>query len=133
MNDSTSLSPSRLETKSSSRARDRMLLSDPTGADLSDAPSQNNAIGTCRMSDLLQAARANTIGPLLVLLNLLERKTERIAELPLAHGEHQPPHTHPAADVLVDGIRHLALGHRLPPSSGELPGSCFGLETVGQR
>jgi hypothetical protein len=81
----------------------------------------------------LQPARANTIGPLLVFLHLLERKTERIAELPLAHGEHQPPHAHPAADVLVDGIRHLDLGHRLPPSSGALPGACFGFETAGQR
>src|SRR6266566_7994195 len=63
------------------------------------------------MRDLLQPARADTVGAPLVLLHLLEGKTERIAEFPLAHGEHPPPHAHAAADVLVDGIWRLSFGH----------------------
>jgi hypothetical protein len=60
--------------------------------------------------DVLQSTRADAIGALLVFLHLLEREAKRVAELPLAHAKHHPPHAHPAANVLVDEIGGL-LGH----------------------
>src|SRR2546425_12089188 len=63
--------------------------------------------------DVLQAARADAVSALLVLLHLLERKAKRVPELLLAHAEDPPAHTHPAANVLVNWIRNL-LGHPAP-------------------
>ena len=63
------------------------------------------------VGDLLQPARADAIGALLVFLHLLKCKPERIAELLLAHAEHHAAHAHAAADVLVDRVRGLLGSH----------------------
>ena len=64
------------------------------------------------MRDLLQPARANTVCALLVFLHLLERQTERVPQLLLAHRKHHPAHAHPATHVPVDGIWGLfGAGH----------------------
>src|SRR5438046_3819994 len=60
--------------------------------------------------DVLQSTRADAVGALLVLLHLLERQAERIAEVCLAHRKHHPPHANAGADVPVDRIWGL-LGH----------------------
>ena len=57
--------------------------------------------------DLLQPARADAVGALLVFLHLLEGQTERVAELFLAHAQHHPAHAHAAAHMLVDRIGGL--------------------------
>ena len=62
--------------------------------------------------DVLQAARANAVRAFFVFLHLLECKTQRIGKLFLAHFEHQPTHSHPAAHMSVDRVRGL-LGHCL--------------------
>src|SRR5882672_2690473 len=56
---------------------------------------------------VLQAARTDAVGALLVFLHLLERDLERLAQLLLAHAEHLPAHPQPAAYVLVDRIWRL--------------------------
>src|SRR5262249_30790963 len=47
---------------------------------------------------------------LLVFLDLLEGQTERLAELLLAHAQHDAAHAHPAANIFVNRVgcfRHL--------------------------
>src|SRR3954463_13496737 len=48
--------------------------------------------------DLLQSAGANSIGALLVFLDLLKRQTEGVAKLLLAHTEHHAAHADTAPD-----------------------------------
>jgi hypothetical protein len=61
------------------------------------------------MGDLLQPARPDAAGALLVFLHLLEGEAECATQLFLAHSKHLAAHTHPAADILVDGVRgHLS-------------------------
>jgi hypothetical protein len=62
------------------------------------------------MRDLLQAARPHTVRSFLVFLDLLEREPEPVAELRLAHSEHQPAHPDPAAYVFVDRVGGLFKG-----------------------
>ena len=69
---------------------------------------------------MLQSARTDAVRALLVLLHLLEAKTERIGQLLLADAEHHPPHAHPAANVHVNGVWSLDGGHWLSPSTKEL-------------
>jgi hypothetical protein len=57
------------------------------------------------LGDVLQPARANAVGPLLIFLNLLKRQSKRVRKSCLAHFEHQAPHPHAAADMPVDGIK----------------------------
>src|SRR5262249_52278476 len=57
----------------------------------------------------------------LVFLHLLERETERVPQLLLAHCEHLPPHPHSAADVLVNGARSLLAHHSNPARDTHLP------------
>ena len=57
--------------------------------------------------DLLQAARADAVSPLLIFLNLLEREAETVAERLLAHSKHYSAHPDPAAYVFVDGVGGL--------------------------
>ena len=54
--------------------------------------------------DLLNAARADAVGALLVFPRLLSQ-AERIAELFLAHAEHDATHAHATADILQQGGR----------------------------
>src|SRR5262245_60157056 len=54
--------------------------------------------------DMLQAARANAIGALLVFLDLLEGDPEMLAELFLAHAQHHAAQANPTADVSIDRI-----------------------------
>src|SRR6202050_5337601 len=54
--------------------------------------------------DLLNAACADAIGPLLVLLHLLESEAERFAEFFLAHAEHDATHAHATADIFVNRV-----------------------------
>src|SRR5713101_3769236 len=63
------------------------------------------------MRDLLQAARPDPIGALLVFLDLLTCEVERIAELFLAHCKHHPAHAHAAPHVLVDRVGGFFCGH----------------------
>jgi hypothetical protein len=59
------------------------------------------------MGDLLQPAGPYAVGTLLVFLHLLEDEAECVTQLFLAHCKHKAAHPHPAADVLVDGVRSL--------------------------
>ena len=63
---------------------------------------------------MLEPARSHPVATLLILLNLLERQAKGIRKRRLAHAEHNPAHAHPAADMLVGGMRS-PLGHPLPP------------------
>jgi hypothetical protein len=62
------------------------------------------------VGDLLQPARPDAVRAFLVFLDLLEGKTECVAQLLLAHCEHHAAHAHPAANVSVDGVRGLLGG-----------------------
>jgi hypothetical protein len=57
------------------------------------------------LGDVLKAAGADAVGSLLIFLDLLERQPERIRNIGLAHVEHQSPHSHAAADMLVRWIK----------------------------
>jgi hypothetical protein len=46
---------------------------------------------------LLQVARADSIGALLIFLHLLKREAERVRALLLSRAKHDPPHSHAAA------------------------------------
>ncbi len=70
------------------------------------------------IGNMLQPAGTNSIGALLVFLDLLEGNPEILSQLLLAHADHHASHTHSASDVLVNRIgRLLGYGrHRLPRS-----------------
>jgi hypothetical protein len=88
---------------------DSSAAGQPSGA---GAPSKKKRDRHLKdLGDVLQAAGADAIGPLLVFLDLLERQPEGVSEIGLAHIELEPPHTHAAANMLVDRIEG-ALGHR---------------------
>jgi hypothetical protein len=57
-----------------------------------------------KLRDVLQAARPDAVRSFLVFLHLLEREPEPVAELLLAHSEHQPAHPDPASHVFVNGV-----------------------------
>ena len=60
-----------------------------------------------RMQDpgkLEQAARTDPIRAFLVFLDLLERQTQRSAELLLTHVEHHPAHADPGTDMFVNRV-----------------------------
>src|SRR5579863_9751366 len=57
-----------------------------------------------RSGRLLQAAGADSIRALFVFLDLLERHTEKFAELALAHADHCPAHSQPRADIDIDHV-----------------------------
>src|SRR5262245_2908382 len=73
------------------------------------------------LTNLLQPACPDAVHALLVFLHLLERETERVPQLLLAHCEHQPPHPHPAANVLVSGACSLLAHHSTPARHTHLP------------
>src|SRR5262245_24914022 len=58
------------------------------------------------MGHLLQPARPDAVGGSLVFLHLLEGEAKCATQLFLGHCKHLAAHPHPAADVLVDGIRN---------------------------
>jgi hypothetical protein len=60
------------------------------------------------LRNVLQPARANAIGSLLIFLNLLERQSKPVRKVGLAHFEHQAAHAHAAANMLVDGIKTVS-------------------------
>jgi hypothetical protein len=62
---------------------------------------------------VLQAGGGDTVGPLLVFLDLLECQPESVREIGLAHVEYTSPHAHAAANMLVDRIES-APRHRFP-------------------
>lgn len=61
--------------------------------------------------------RGEAIGPLFVLLHLLEGNAERLRERALAEVEHKPAHAHAAADDYV-GLFWM-FGHSAPESMGK--------------
>lgn len=62
--------------------------------------------------DILQAAGANTVRALFVLLNLLKGNSETFTQFFLAHAEHGSAKTNSASDMNVDGVRlFLIFGH----------------------
>src|ERR1700761_3689332 len=63
------------------------------------------------MSDLLNPARANSIGALFVFLHLLKCQTQGVAEFLLTHSKHHATHPHATADMLVGRIRRLLGQH----------------------
>jgi len=77
MNAPISLKPFESETKSSIWAIDNALPWEPHGADAFGANRHLQNVG-----DLLQPARSDAVGALLVFLHLLEREAERIAHFP---------------------------------------------------
>ena len=62
-----------------------------------------------------QAACANAIDALFVLLNLLEGQAQGIREFLLAHTQHDPPGPNPGADMLIDLVGRLLLQTPLLP------------------
>jgi hypothetical protein len=66
------------------------------------------------LGKVLQAGGADAVGPFLVFLDLLERQPKGVAEIGLAHIEHEPSHAHAAANMLVDRIDN-APRHRPSP------------------
>jgi hypothetical protein len=56
---------------------------------------------------LLEPARANSVGPFFVFLNLLKRQTQSVAQFFLTHAEHDTPHTDAAANVPIDRVRYF--------------------------
>ena len=61
--------------------------------------------GTCRMWEICCNRLAPMrLVPLLVFLHLLERKAEFISQIGLAHVQHDSAHSHPIADVFIDGV-----------------------------
>src|SRR5262249_17856100 len=70
------------------------------------------------MGHLLQPARPHAVDALLVFLHLLEGEAESGSQLLLAHCKHKAAHAHPAADVLVDGIRDLLRGNGIAGRHG---------------
>ena len=75
------------------------------------------------MRNLLQAAGADAIGALLVLLNLLKCQTERVPKFFLAHSQHHPAHADPAPDMLVGRVWRLFCqsSHGAPPLFSSMP------------
>jgi hypothetical protein len=59
---------------------------------------------------MLQPARTDPVRTILVFLHLLERQTESVSKLPLAHPGHHPAHAHPTAYMFVRGVWRL-FGH----------------------
>lgn len=53
------------------------------------------------MGDVQQTTGTHSINALFVLLNLLERKAERVAKLPLTYAHRAPTRPHATADVFV--------------------------------
>ena len=66
-----------------------------------------------RLRNLLQAARADTIGALLVFLHLLKSDSERVSKLLLTHFHENSLHANAAADVTIDRIWRLLQLYRL--------------------
>lgn len=60
-----------------------------------------------RLRNLLEPARADAIGALLVFLHLLEGQPQRFAELLLAHFQQDALHAHAASDMPVYRIGRL--------------------------
>jgi hypothetical protein len=56
------------------------------------------------LGQLLQASCPNPVGPVLVLLYLLEAHAERMGKLSLADAQRFALHTYPAADILIDPV-----------------------------
>src|SRR5450830_184063 len=108
MNASVSARPSVVAKKS---AGDGAL---PSAFCWPGAPSKKNGTGTGRMLEhLLQPARTDAVGALLVFLHLLKGQAEGVAELFLTHAQHHPPHAHARAHMLIDRIGYL-LSHNDP-------------------
>jgi hypothetical protein len=63
------------------------------------------------LEHLLQPARTDAVGALLVFLHLLKRQAEGIAELFLTHAQHHSPHAHARTDMLVDWIGNFLCRH----------------------
>ena len=57
--------------------------------------------------DVLQAARADAVGALLVLLDLLEGDAQILAEFFLAHAKHHAAQAHPAVSVEARRLQHV--------------------------
>jgi hypothetical protein len=72
---------------------------------------------------VLEAARGDPICSLFVFLHLLECQAEGIPELLLAHAEHQSPHAHTSANMLVSGVRKSLRHTQLIPRFGEYQGA----------
>jgi len=118
MNAPISLKPSELETKSSISTIDNALPLEPCGADALGAPSKERYWHLKDMGDLLQSAGPDAVGAILVFLHLLEGEAERVSQLFLAHCHHLAAHPHPAANVLVGGVRGLLRGNRIAGHHG---------------
>ena len=56
-----------------------------------------------KIGKLLQATGADSIRPILVLLDLLVADIERFAHLGLAHFQGEPAHSHSGSNLRVDG------------------------------
>src|SRR5215471_16643238 len=59
--------------------------------------------------DLLQPAGCQTVDPRLVFLELLVRKPKTTGELRLCQVKHHAAHAHPAAYMLISGVRYAGL------------------------
>jgi hypothetical protein len=101
---------------------------------VSGTPSKKNSTGDLQyLRNLLQSARAEPVRALLVFLYLLKREAELLAQLLLADAQHHPPHTHPAADVLVERVRGLFGWHQPSPlwRAARIPGDARTRDSPG--
>jgi hypothetical protein len=56
------------------------------------------------LGDLIEPSRTDAVGAALVLLDLLERQPDGVAELGLTHRQQRTSLTHARADVNIDGV-----------------------------
>jgi hypothetical protein len=77
-------------------------------AHLFEEVRERHVEGSCK---IVEPARTHPIGATLVLLNLLERESERICQPFLTQSEQCPPQADAAADVDVNGIGEALTGH----------------------
>ena len=98
------------------RARGRYGIQAPA---VTGAPEFERALRVQHLGDLIEAASAYAIRPLLIFLNLLKGDTEEFAQFLLAHADQQPAHPHAIADMAVNiiGIAfRRSHSDRLPPA-----------------
>jgi hypothetical protein len=132
----TSVRPSRVARKSVGSLSPEILLS----FDLDRAGASSKEEGRRYLQDsaeLMQTARTNSVGFLLVFLELLEREPGSLGNLFLAQPKHHPPHSQSAADVPINwggfsGILIL-LDRRLRRDVGDRYGAATQTRTLRQR
>jgi hypothetical protein len=83
------------------------------------------------VSEVLEPTSTDPIGTLFVFLYLLEGQADGVAEVGLAHSEHQPTHAHPSAHMFIGGVRGFGR-HDWIVLHRDLNGMTFGYQGFGR-